>query len=133
MKIEIDLDERATQYLSPQARRSLKSLANKYAQNLLLEAIRLEAAGHSQRGDPEITGKNVTDAATYLKGFPNPQKRAWWFVLIQVASAITTLLVGALFDLPTVQRDATALYFFLAILVLAVVLNSAEIIIGRPQ
>src|SRR3972149_3775319 len=98
MNIEISLDDRASENLSPQAQKALATLTSQYAQSLALEASRLEASTHPHSGKPEITAKNVNDAAIFLRGFPQRTRRAGWFVALQVGSALTTLLVGTLFD-----------------------------------
>ena len=133
MDLGIGLEDKLTQHLSPQAQKALQKLTKEYAQGLVLEASRLEASSHTHEGNPEITAKNISDAAIFFRGLPQSATRSWPFVVLQVGAVLAALLVGSMFDLQALQADPAALYLFLVVLSLAVVLNSVEIVIGRPQ
>lgn len=133
MKIDAKIDESTSRYLTPQAKEAFHESVQTYSEKLVSEASRLEAVSHSHSGDPEITAKNVADATTYLRGYPRSEPRSKWFIALQLASAVTALLVGVLFDLETIQGDTGAFYIFILVFSLALILNSAQILIGRTQ
>jgi len=133
MPLQIEIPDEDARYLSQQAQEELVASTKKYSQELLNEANRLEAANRENGGDPEITRVMIRDAALHVQRYPPRSKRSWGFTVIQIASAITALLTGGLFDVDKMQQDIGRLIIFLILLSLTIIFATTEIILGRTQ
>jgi hypothetical protein len=117
MQITVSLGEDGKNELGPAASKEFHSALDRYADNLLREAERLEAAQRSTAGPPELTGSNVKDADWALRrGLANRQK-PWSVRVCQLFSAVGGLTVGLLYDKDSL-REPGALVLFVCVLAL---------------
>jgi hypothetical protein len=90
------------EHLNAAAVRELDAAVDRYAQDLLREAERLEANQRSTPGAPEITSTMISDADTFLRRSYTRQRRSRLTVALHVAS-----YAGAIgFGLGTMSLDA---------------------------
>ena len=133
MPLTIDVPEDDLTYLSAAGRDELNASVQRYAEDLLKEAHRLEATRRTHTGEPEVTRTMVKDAYLLLRTQGIRRHKSWAFTFLQICSGFATLAVGGLFDLHSLQADATLLFVFFLVLALAVGLNIVEIVTGRAQ
>lgn len=132
--MEIRISEDKVGYLSPQAKDEFIDSLKAYASDLIDEANRLEAATSTSKDQPEITRTIIKDATLYLKKYtPKNKPQSWGFTILQILSALFTLFTGGLFEVEKFKTDTTHLTFFLIVLTITIVSNTAVIILGRNK
>ncbi len=133
MTLQINIPDDQLEYLSEHAKDELNISVRAYASDLIEEASRLETASRVDNGKPEITRSMIKDAVLYLKKYTLNRKITWGYSLIQILAVISILFTGGLFNIDKFQQDTTRLIIFLIVLTIAIVSNTAVIIIGRNQ
>ena len=135
MKFEYDIPDNSVAYLSEQAKQELGSLSKIYAIELLDEANRLEAAGRSGSGTPEVTRSNIKDASLIVRKLPVHQSQSAWLIALKVLSSITTFLTGILFNIDKLKdaNNQWGLPIFVFVLAIAIISTTADIILGRSK
>lgn len=98
MTINLRIPEDASRYLNQQGLQQFGSLVEKYAVELLAEARRLEAAGRSTHGDPEITSTLVRDADLHLRRGYRRRSKGTFLFFCQLVGSVGALITGLLFD-----------------------------------
>ncbi len=121
MPLEIATPEAYDDHLNEPAKSQLRAAVEKYANDLLEEAGRLEATVRTTQGNPEITSSIVGDADLYLRRGYRKAKKSGWFTFVQIVQAVSTLVTGLLFNLQAFQTEP--LYFLLFVIVLAVAIG----------
>jgi hypothetical protein len=122
MPLEIATPEAYDEHLNEPAKSRLRAAVEKYTNDLLEEAGRLEATVRTTQGNPEITSSIVGDADLYLRrGYRKP-KKSGWFTFVQIVQAVSTLVTGILFNLQAFQTEQ--LYFLVFVIVLAVAIGT---------
>jgi hypothetical protein len=128
MPLQIQISDDDIKYLNQPAQVELSSSVDKYVSELLQEASRLEAAGKTTTGDPEITSSMVKDATLLTKrGYRKPQKNAW-HITLQVVASFSTLLTGLLFDFEKLKEPLMLAIF---ILVFSITLVTTTLVIAK--
>jgi hypothetical protein len=113
-------------YLNAPARAIFRSSVQLYSEALLREASRLEAAGKSTPGSPEITSTMVKDADILLRrGYSRPRKGPL-LVVSQLVATVGGFLTGLLADASRLKEPQG---LALLILVLTVTITAAVIAI----
>jgi len=117
--MQIDIPDEDVRYLNEPAKHVFVKSIESHSEELLAEANRLEAAGKSTGGDPEITSTNISDAALLVRrGYKKPKKSAL-AVFTQVVAALTTFLTGLIFDFERMKQPVP-LIIFLILLAIAI-------------
>ncbi len=111
MPLQISIPDDDTKYLNQPAKAELETSVRKFSDELLREASRLEAAGNTTGGSPEITSSMIKDATLLLRrGYRKP-KKVWWLVAAQVAAVVTTFITGLLADLDKLKDPRLMIAF----------------------
>ena len=119
MPIQITIDQDATTCLNPLAEGEYKEAVERYAEELLKEASRLEAALNTTKGKPQITSSMVKDGDLLLRrGYARP-KRKTSLVLAQLVSTVGGFVTGLFAD-PDKLKDATMLVVFVVLLTVTI-------------
>lgn len=118
--MQIDIDESSLSGFNNPAKAELKKTMLKFADDLLEESFRIEAAHNSASGDPQVTSSMVADAAILLRrGLAQPKKKLWNKVL-RVVAAVLSLAVGFTYDAAKLQ-DKTYMLVFVIVVALAII------------
>lgn len=96
MSLELTIPDAATQYLNDQAKMTAKECVKGYADDVLKEAGRLEAAARSAGGGPEITSSMIKDADLLLRRGYRQRPRKPWLITAQVIAPIGGVVTGFL-------------------------------------
>jgi hypothetical protein len=116
----------ALEYLNTPARTIFRSSLQSYSEALLREASRLEAAGKSTPGSPEITSTMVKDADILLRrGYSRPRKQPL-LIMSQLVATVGGFLTGLLADANRLKEPKGLVLF---VLVLTVTITAAVIAI----
>jgi len=124
MPLQIVVPDEDITYLNEPAVTELQSSIERYCDELLEEASRLEAASKTTRGDPEITSSMIRDATLLLRrGYRRPRKKPW-LVVVQVVAPVTGVVTGLLADMELLKEPPILIAFvvFLSIAITATVL-----------
>jgi hypothetical protein len=122
MGVSIDIPDSDVRFLNPAAQQQLKTHVNEYVDQLLAESSRIEADQHTAAGDPEISSSMIKDAAHLIKRGYQRHKKSGWHVTLDIAGAVSALLVGLMFDFDRL-KDPQMLVGFLVLLAIALGLN----------
>lgn len=115
MPVEITVADDATKYLNTPAVAQLKAASEQYIQDVLQEANRLEAAGKSTKGNPEVTSSMVRDADMLLRrGYSKP-KKSRSLIAAQLISTIGGFVVGLLADAEKLKNPTTLVVFVIVL------------------
>ncbi len=105
----------ATKHLRGRAAIEYNGSVERYAEDLLKEASRLEVANKATSGDPEITSTMVKDADILLRhGYARPAKKPL-LIGAQLVATVGGFLTGLLADMEKL-RDPNTLVLFVVIL-----------------
>jgi hypothetical protein len=129
MPADFTIDDKATQYLNAPTQVELRASVERYAEHLLREASRLEAAAKSTQGSPEITSTMIKDADILLRrGYVRQQKDP---VVIgaQVVSTLGSFVTG-LFANSEALRQPTTLVLFIVLLTITITASVVAIMKG---
>lgn len=119
MSHTIKISGDGTEYLNEQGREHFHTLMDTYATELLAEAGRLEAAGRSTKGHPEITSTLVRDADLHLRrGYRRRTKGALVFCC-QLIALVGALITGLLFDFE-LSTDPLLMVGFVVVLTITI-------------
>ena len=128
MPLQIQISDDDIKYLNEPAEAELASCVEKYISELLQEASRLEAAGKTTTGDPEITSSMIKDAALLTKrGYRKAKKNAW-HIALQIIAAASTLITGLLFDFEKLKQPIMLAVF---ILLFSIALITTTLVIAK--
>lgn len=120
MPLAISITDDSVRFLNEPAKQELVKAVSQYSEVLLSEASRLEAAGNTSTGDPEITSSMVRDADLLLRrGYRKPRKGPL-LMTAQIASPILGIGTGILADAEKLEQTNNLL-MFIALLVLSVI------------
>jgi len=120
--IEVLLPEEHERHLNEPAKAELRSAIGNFAEDLLEEAGRLEAAMRTTKGDPEVTSSMVRDADLLVRRGYRKVRKPRWLVLAQIVVIASTFTTGVLLDFQKFQT--TPLYLGAFIVSLAVALGT---------
>jgi hypothetical protein len=123
-------DEKLTN-LSLHARTELDSAVQEFANDLIDESSRLEAANRGNQGSPEITGTTIKDAKTVLKRYHVKHKKSNAEILMSVLSDLLLVATALQFDIATMQKEPSRLEVFLLTLIGATVFTILKYSYGR--
>jgi len=98
-------------YLNQPAVAELQSSIERYCDELLKEASRLEATAKTTQGDPEITSSMIRDATLLLRrGYRRPKKKLW-LIIAQVVAPVTGVVAGLLADMELLKEPLLLVAF----------------------
>jgi len=117
MNIEFEIQEEKVQNLSVIARSELENLSQKYAEDILDEASRIEASRRNPGADSEITASIIKEADIFKKRFPINRSKPWWAKIIQVIGFIATLITGSLLDTEKFKETNHVIWFIIMLFV----------------
>lgn len=133
MSITINVSDSKLADLSNPAKEELVSATTRYAEDIIDEANRLEAADRDAYNRPEITRSTIKDAVLYLRKYPKRPRRGPSYIILQIVSAISMLLTGCLFNVDKFKTDTNWLIWFLVILAVALTSTTSVFIMGRTE
>jgi hypothetical protein len=120
MPLQLTISDQATQYLNEQARLVARERVERYADDVLKEAGRLEAAASGAGGDPEITSSMVRDADLLLRrGYRKPPRNRW-LIAAQLVAPLGGILTGFLGQTDFLQKPGL-LVLFIAVLTITII------------
>ncbi|TSA26424.1 MAG: hypothetical protein D4R67_07765 [Bacteroidetes bacterium] len=122
MIIEIDISDLKLNNLSNSANTKLKEVSEKYIEDVLDEAARLEASRNNSGNNPEITAAIVLDAVEFTKKFRFSKKKSTKKVIFQLLAFISTVCTGGLFK-PVEFAKVWYAIIFLVVFLLAILFN----------
>lgn len=99
MNIEFEIQDEKVQNLSNNAITELENLSKRYAEEILNEALRIEAIRRNPETQSEITATILKEADIFHKGYPLKKTKPWWIKLIQTIAFISTMITGNLLDI----------------------------------
>lgn len=124
MPFSLSITTRQNLSLNAPAEGAVKVAVEKFTEDLLAEAGRLEAALNSSGANPEITSSMIQDAALLLRrGYAKPRKH-WGTKVAQVVSAVGGVVTGLLADTEKLKDTSTLVLF----VVLAVTTITATVV-----
>jgi hypothetical protein len=109
----------ATKYLNPPAELELQRVVDQYALDLLTEAGRLEGAGKSTKGNPELTSTFIKDADLLLRRGYSRRPKTPLLVVSQVVGSVGGFLTGLLADADKL-KDPLMLLVFVVLLTVTI-------------
>jgi hypothetical protein len=124
MPVQIVANDEATQYLNAPAVAELQLAATQYVQDVLREASRLEAAGKSTKGNPEVTSSMIRDADMLLRRAYTKPKKDPVIISAHLLSTVGGFLVGFFTDAEKLKNPGT---FILFVVILAVTITAAVV------
>lgn len=122
MGLQVDIADKEIQYLNSPAQQELKKNIDKYVDQLLEEASRLEAVQRTTDGEPQITSSMVNDAAHLISRGYRKQRKPGWLTACQVVAMLSTLFTGLLFDFDRLKAPSILIGFVL-LLAAAIIFN----------
>lgn len=119
MTINTRLPDDATIHLNVRAVNEFETAITQFAEDLLRESGRLEAASKSTDGNPEITSTMVNDANILLRRGYVRQPKKPYLIASQLIATLGGFLVGLLADMDKL-KDALTLVAFVILLTITI-------------
>ena len=119
MPLDINVPDTATAHLNTPAIAEFRLAIGQYAEDLLREAGRLEAASKSTSGNPEITSTMVKDANTLLRRGYARQPKKPLLIVSQLIATVGGFVTGLLADMDKL-KDASTLVMFVILLTVTI-------------
>lgn len=120
MAVQVNIDENKINNFSNGARSILKRQIEKYTDDIIKEANLIEEAIREDGASTEITSNIILQAVRRSKN--NSRKKHNYFqIIIKIASALSTLITGFLFDSSGYQNNYFKLIAFIIFLVIATI------------
>src|SRR5260221_14334217 len=107
MPIVVKLPDNAAKHLKAQAESAYQVALETFADDLLKEASRLEAAAKGTSGDPEITSTMVNDANILLRRAYARPRKSRIVVASQLISTVGGAVTGLLADMEKLKNPNT--------------------------
>ncbi|HFF8434858.1 hypothetical protein [Serratia marcescens] len=128
MSIKIEIPDEDLNGFSAQAQETLKTAIEEFSSELIDETNRLEAGRNASKGAPEVTRGMVIDAKILLKRGLGSPKKGMWPKILQIISAILSLLAGIMYNDTKLQDSAYLLIFILVVTatILAVTISTIK-------
>jgi hypothetical protein len=121
MEIKIEIQDEKLGNLSHSAKGELQKISQKYLDEILDEASRLEASRNTT-STPEITASIINDAVVFAKKYRTFNRNVGKRIFGQSLAFILTILTGGLFK--TEEFDTTwYVIVFLVVFLLAIIAN----------
>ena len=98
MPLQVEIPDDAIQYLNEPAQEELRKCLAQHAEDVLKEAGRLEANIRDARGDPQITGPMVSDAALLVGRHYVTRRQPAWLKGVKIGAAVAALVTGLIID-----------------------------------
>lgn len=93
----------------------MSEATTKFVDDLIEESNRLESSRNTTGDDPQVTSSMVNDASVLiLRGLSQP-RRGVGIKILRVAAAVSSLLVGVLYDPDKLQSAEYMLLFILIV------------------
>lgn len=127
MPVHIELSDDEVKFLNENARQQVQVSVRKFAGELLEEASRLEAAGHTGQGDPQITSSMVSDANLLLRRGYARRKKHPMLIGAQVVALVGGFLTGLFADADKL-KDTGNLVTFVILLTITIATSVAVVL-----
>ena len=131
MNIEIEIQDSKLQNLSSTAHSEIIKVSQRYLEDVLDEASRIEESRRISVKAPEITASLINDAAHYARTFGIRKKKPKRLVFLQIVAFIGSIFTGGLFDVEKFKSLGYVLLFLLIFLV--AVVSSVYLIFNDNQ
>jgi hypothetical protein len=125
--LQISFPDNELEGFSPQAREELEKAANQYLKNVVQEASRIEAGRNMAGGAVEITQAMVNDAVVLQRRGLGGRPKTWRDKISRIVAAITSLIVGILYDSAALQ-DPVYMGVFVTVIAIAILSMTISII-----
>ena len=117
--MQIEIDDATLAGFNTLARTELKKATLQFADDLLAEANRIDAARNPAAAAPQVTSGTVLDAAVLVRrGLVQPRKKIR-AKLLRVCAAALPLVVGLTYDASKLQ-DKTYMMLFVLLVALTI-------------
>ncbi|MFA2569438.1 hypothetical protein IQ781_04315 [Bacillus sp. N447-1] len=133
MPLRIEIPDASLEYLSNGAKEELKESTLKYADGIIKEAGRLEAAYRTGNNDPEIIRQTIKDAVTYQKSPYNRSKTSKKAIIFQAVAALTTFISGNVLTLWAVNTSNTTLLWLFGATSIVAIITTILSFVGRDN
>jgi hypothetical protein len=97
------------------AKEKLDESAKEFVGDLVEESNRIESASNTSGNDPEITSSMVNDARVLIRRGLSQPKMSMSVRVLRVLAAISSLVVGILYDPARLQNSGYMLLFIVVI------------------
>jgi hypothetical protein len=111
MPVQIELPDESLTHLNQQAQEECRRAVDRYAQDLLREAGRLEATGRTAAGNPEITSSMVKDADLLMRRGYARRPKGVVMTIAQVMAPVSGAITGLLADMQKLRDPGTLILF----------------------
>ncbi len=112
MKIEFDISDDKIVNFSLGAKNELVHQSQRIASDIVDEASRIEASRRIYDTNSEVTQSNVIEAANQPRMMV-VKKKTWWTKVVQIASFISSLIMGSLLDTDKFKDVSHVIWFII--------------------
>lgn len=112
MKIEFDISDDKIVNFSLGAKNELVHQSQRIASDIVDEASRIEASRRIYDTNSEVTQSNVIEAANQPRMMV-VKKKTWWTKIVQIASFISSLIMGSLLDTDKFKDVSHVIWFII--------------------
>ncbi|EEF94495.1 hypothetical protein CATMIT_00845 [Catenibacterium mitsuokai DSM 15897] len=130
--IQVNIDEKKVDNFTDQACYTLKEQMGKYADNIIKESNLIEESIREDGANAEITSTIVMQAIRKSKS-DTRKKSSNRLIILKIASTISTLITGFLFDASGYGHNFMKLICFIICLIIASVSTAFQIILEEKE
>ena len=112
MKIEFDISDDKIVNFSTGAKNELIHQSQRIAGDIVDEASRIEASRRIYDTNSEVTQSNVKEAANQPRMMV-VKKKTWWTKALQIASFVSSLIMGSLLDTDKFKDISHVIWFII--------------------
>ena len=117
--MEIKVDSKKIKGFNVEAEKELESITEDFSTDVIKESYRIESTYYSSSNEPQITSNIVHTAGIFIRRGLLKPKRKICTIILRIAAAVLSMIIGLLYNNETLKRD----YLFLYILAIAITLT----------
>ncbi len=122
MEVKFTINDKKLDGFTNSAKKELVEYTNKYAVDVVNEAVRSEASLREHGNIREITANIIFQSVRKLKSKPHKRFKAL-FIILNLLSNILFAVAGWMFDLDEMSNNHTLLFVFLLISIASIALT----------
>ena len=132
MAIQVNITDDKVDNLSVDAQTTLKKQMEKYADDIIKEANLVEEAIREDGASTEITSNIIMQAVRRNRNHSNKRSNKW-LLFVKIASALSLLVTGFLFDANGYQNNTIQLVAFIIVFAIACVTTVLQFVFEERE
>lgn len=132
MAIQVNITDDKVDNLSVDAQTTLKKQMEKYADDIIKEANLVEEAIREDGASTEITSNIILQAVRRNRNHSSKRSNKW-LLFVKIASALSLLVTGFLFDADGYQNNTIQLVAFIIVFAIACVTTVLQFVFEERE